>query len=181
MAVVLAAASALMLPAAAAAGLEASGGTATPVTLQLPGGAIPEADVSLVLDDGSRDNDIGLGGTIEMLWVNRFTPDSSAFPFEIDEISVWFSSIGLVNVGDDITLILFENTAGNADPAVGAHFLASFDTTVQTLDDWSVYSLPTPVTFNGPGDAIIGVVGLEVPGTSYWPASLDQTATQGRS
>ena len=29
----------------------------------------------LVLDDGSRDNDIGIGGTLEMLWVNRFTPN----------------------------------------------------------------------------------------------------------
>jgi hypothetical protein len=141
----------------------------------------PDGEVSLILDDGSRDNDIGLGGTIEMLWVNRFTPNADDFPFYIDEVAIYFSSVGLVNVGDDITLILYENTSGNVDPAVGSNFLASFPVTVQVLDDWNVYTLPSPVTFNGPGDVVIGAIGMETPGTSYWPASMDQTASQQRS
>jgi uncharacterized repeat protein (TIGR01451 family) len=78
-------------------------------------------------------------------------------------------------------LVLYENTSGNADPAVGSNFLASFPVTVQALDTWNVYTLPTTVTFNGPGDVLVGVIGLEIPGTSYWPASMDQTTTQSRS
>jgi len=182
---VLAAAASLVLPhAASATSLDASGAITNPdIILQLPGSGITGVppDVSLILDDGIVDNNIGIGGTVEMLFVNRFTPDPSAFPFAITEVSVWFSSSGNILVGDDITLVLYENTTGNTNPAVGSNFLASFDTTVQALDAWNVYSLPTPVTFNGPGDAIIGVIAQEVPGTSYFPGALDQTVSQGRS
>ena len=142
---------------------------------------VVNAPVSLVLDDGSRENDIGIGGTLEMIWVNRFTPDPGLFPFDLTEVQAYFSSVGLVNVGDDMRLVIYENTTGNNDPAVGSNFLASFDVTVQALDTWNVYTLPAPVTFAGPGDAVVGLIGLEVPGTSYWPASIDQTATQARS
>jgi hypothetical protein len=142
---------------------------------------IVNAPVSLVLDDGSRENDIGIGGTLEMIWVNRFTPDPGLFPFSLTEVQVYFSSVGLVNVGDDMKLVIYENTTGNNDPAVGSNLLASFDVTVQALNVWNVYTLPVPVTFAGPGDAVVGLIGMEVPGTSYWPASIDQTATQARS
>ena len=33
------------------------------------------ADVDLILDDGASENNIGIGGTWEFGWVNRFTPD----------------------------------------------------------------------------------------------------------
>jgi len=72
--------------------LEAAGGPAvetSPLAV--------DAAVNLVLDDGSREDDIGLGGTIEMLWVNRFTPAAADFPFSLDQIQVYFSSMGLVN------------------------------------------------------------------------------------
>lgn len=139
------------------------------------------ADVELILDDGTVDHNIGIGGTWEFMWVNRFTPDPDAFPFNLDQIQVYFDSTGLGLVGDDIRLVVFENVTGNTDPAVGVNFLYSWDTTIQTLDAWNMYDLPDPVELNGPGDVIIGVIGLEVPGTSYWPAAIDQTATQARS
>ena len=158
------------------------------LTLEAAGGAsvetnpvAPDAPVVLVLDDGSRDNDIGLGGTIEMLWVNRFTPAAGEFPFALNQIQIYFSSVGLVNVGDDIVLLVYENTTGGNDPAVGANLLAEIPTTVQALDTWNVYDLATPVVLNGPGDVVIGAIGMETPGTDYWPASIDQTATQARS
>lgn len=141
----------------------------------------PAQDVSLILDDGSRENDIGIGGTLEFIYLNRFTPAASDFPFELNQIQVYFSTVGMVNVGDDIILVVYENTAGNTDPAVGSNWLASFPTTVQALDTWNVYNLTSPVTLYGPGDVLVGVIALEVPGTSYWPASIDQTATQARS
>src|SRR5690606_37780578 len=79
--------------------LEASGVAGT-TTAAAP--AAPAEAVSLVLDDGSRDNDIGAGGTVEFLFVNRFTPAPDEFPFDLNQIQVYFSSIGLVNVGDDM-------------------------------------------------------------------------------
>jgi len=157
--------------------LEANG-TSLP---SAPAPAVPEDAVALVLDDGTRDNDIGIGGTWEMLWVNRFTPDPSEFPFNLNEVWIYFSSVGMVNVGDEIEIVIFENTTGGVDPAPGSNLLGTYFATVQALDTWNVYTLPAPVTFNGPGDAVIGAIGLEVPGTSYWPASIDQTTTQQRS
>lgn len=152
-----------------------------PVRVLPPAAKAPGDPVSLVLDDGTRDNGIGIGGTTEMIWVNRFTPAAATFPFSIDTVQAYFASSDLVSVGDDIRVVLWENTAGNTDPAVGATFLASHDFTVQALDAWNTFTLPAPVAFEGPGDVVIGVIGLEVPGTSYWPAAIDQTATQQRS
>ncbi len=139
------------------------------------------ADVELILDDGLVDNNIGIGGTLEFLWVNRFTPAADAFPFNLEQVQVYFDSTGLGLVGDDIIIVVYENVTGNADPAVGSNWLYSFPTTIQALNAWNIYDLPVPVELNGPGDVIVGVIGLEVPGTSYWPAAIDQTATQARS
>ncbi len=139
------------------------------------------SDVELILDDGLVDNNIGIGGTLEFLWVNRFTPAADAFPFNLEQVQVYFDSTGLGLVGDDIIIVVYENVTGNADPAVGSNWLYSFPTTIQALNAWNIYDLPVPVELNGPGDVIVGVIGLEVPGTSYWPAAIDQTATQARS
>ena len=78
-------------------------------------------------------------------------------------------------------LVLYENTSGNFDPGVGSNFLASFPVTVQSLDQWDTFTLPTPVRYNGPGDVVVGVIALELPGTSYWPAAQDQNVSQQRS
>lgn len=137
--------------------------------------------VDLVLDDGTNENNIGVGGTQEFLWLNRFTPDPASFPFTLNQIQVYFETEGLVNIGDDIQLVIYENTSGNTDPAVGSTWLVSFPETVSVLDAWSVYDLPAPIQFNGPGDVLLGVIAMEIPGTSYWPAGIDQTATQQRS
>ena len=77
------------------------------------------ADVELILDDGSVDNNIGIGGTWEFIWANRFTPDPGAFPFNLEQVQVYFDSTGLGVVGDDIIIVVYENVTGNADPAVG--------------------------------------------------------------
>ena len=139
------------------------------------------ADVELILDDGTADNNIGIGGTWEFIWLNRFTPNPDAFPFNLNQIQIYFETSGMALVGHDIRLVVYENVTGNTDPALGSNFLYSWDTTVQALDTWNMYDLPEPVELNGPGDVLIGVIGLEVPGTSYWPAAIDQTATQARS
>lgn len=141
-----------------------------------------EAPVALVVDDGVAENNIGIGGTWEFIYLNRFTPAAGEFPFTLDQIQVYFNGgTTFVNVGDDILLAVYENTSGNADPAVGSNLLATFPATVLSLNAWNVYNLATPVALNGPGDVLIGVIALEVPGTSYFPAAIDMTASQVRS
>lgn len=135
----------------------------------------------LVLDDGSWENDIGIGGTVEFIWVNRFTPLAFDFPFDLAQVWVYFSSAGLVGVGDGIVLAVYENTSGSADPAVGSTLLAAFPAAVQALDAWNIYDLSPGVLLEGPGDVIVGVIAMAVPGASYSPAAIDMTASQHRS
>jgi subtilisin family serine protease len=140
------------------------------------------ADVNLELDDGSAESNIGVGGGIELLFLNRFTPSPCDFSFDLEQVQVYFGGgTTNVSVGDDLRLVVYENTLGSEDPAVGANFLASFDVQVLALDAWNVYNLATPVTFNGPGDVLIGVIAMEVPGSDYFPAAIDQTVSQERS
>lgn len=155
-------------------------GTMNPVKSIDPQNAILDP-VDLVLDDGTSENNIGIGGINELIWLNRFTPDPGLFPFTLNQVQVYFAADGMVNLGDDIVVVIYENTSGSTDPADGSNWLASFPVTVTSTDAWSVYDLNPSVPLNGPGDVLIGVIGLEVPGTSYWPAALDQTATQERS
>jgi uncharacterized membrane protein/subtilisin family serine protease len=143
----------------------------------------PESAVALVLDDGSNENNIGIGGGWEFVFANRFTPDPSEFAFDLNQVQVYFEGgTTFVQAGDPIKIVVYENTSGNTDPAVGSNFLASFDSTVLGVDSWNVYDLPTPVSFNGPGDVIIGVIAMQT-GTvpNYFPAALDSTAPQQRS
>ena len=147
----------------------------------IPDTAFPQADIDLILDDGTVENNIGIGGTLEFIFLNRFTPPADAYPFTLEEVQVYFDSTGLGLVGDDIIIVVYENTTGNTDPAVGSNWLYSYPTTIQALDAWNTYTLPVGVPLNGPGDVLIGVIALEIPGTSYWPAAIDQTATQARS
>jgi uncharacterized repeat protein (TIGR01451 family) len=142
--------------------------------------AVTGAAVELVLDDGTADNNIGIGGTAEFIFVNRFTPSPDIFPFSLNEVQVNFSggSSG-VAAGDDIIIAIYKDDDGN--PANGADVMSSFTATVQSVDAWNTYSLSTPVNFATATDVLIGVVAMETPGTDYFPAALDTTASQGRS
>ncbi len=141
----------------------------------------PGAPVEMIIDDGSLENNIGIGGTAQFIFLNRFTPLAGSFPITLNQIQVYFDTTGIVNIGDDMRLVVYENTSANPDPAVGANLLATVDVTVTALDAWNTYDLAAPVMLNGPGDVLIGVIALEIPGTSYWPAAMDQTASRERS
>jgi hypothetical protein len=135
--------------------------------------------VPFVLDDGSNENNIG--SPKEFIFLNRFTPLSFVFPFQLEEIQVYFSSDGFVNIGDDILLVVYENILGDVDPSTGSNFLESYPAKVEVLDDWNSYFLDWPLTLNGPGDVIIGVIALERPEGSYYPAALDESRSKQRS
>lgn len=137
--------------------------------------------VELILDDGTADNGIGIGGTSQFIWVNRFTPAAEQYPFTLNRVDIYWDSSGMVNAGDDFDIIIYQNTSGSNDPAVGGEFISKQAIKATNLNSWESYELTEPISFAGPGDVIIGVAALEMPGTSYWPASIDNTASKGRS
>ncbi len=139
----------------------------------------PQGAVNLVIDDGVNENNIGISGTREFIFLNRFTPAAVDYPFYLSQVQVYFDSTGLAQVGDAIQLVVYQDADG--DPTNGATLLGVFDQTVLAVDNWNTYNLPSPVLATGPGDVLIGVIALKVPGSSYWPAALDQTTSQQRS
>ena len=142
----------------------------------------PSGPVQLVLDDGSAEDSIGLTGGGQFVWFNRFTPDPTLFPFTLDQISLLFNNS--VGVGDDMELIVWEDTDGDGDPGTGTNVLYYEWVTVQynDLTTWNVYDLASPVTLGGPGDVLIGVVNRSgASGYSDYPAAIDQGASQQRS
>ncbi len=146
----------------------------------------PEAPVSFVVDDGVGENAIGLTNGGQFLWLNRFTPAPAFFPIELDQVQVMFNYPGGtsgINVGELVDIYLYADADGN--PANGATFVASLlNQQVQAVDGatWSVFDLPAPVTFNGPGDILIAVVNRTAGiAAGTFVATLDQTASQGRS
>jgi len=142
-------------------------------------------DVHLILDDGIRDNALGLSGGGQFLWLNRFTPFPGDFPFTLDEIWVLFGSGSGINAGELVDIYVWQDTDGDQDPGTGATLVGSINNAaVQFVDDinFSVYMPSPPITLNGPGDVLIGVVNRTA-GTdpAEYPASIDQTFTEGRS
>lgn len=146
----------------------------------------PFADVNLVLDDGTRENAIGLTNGGQFIWLNRFTPAAGDFPFTLTEVQVLFGAAVGVNVGELVDIYVYEDTDGDGNPGTGANFLGSIlNATVQATNDttWSVYPVTTPIVLNGPGDVLIAVVNRTA-GTdpSEFPAAIDQTPpSAGRS
>lgn len=141
--------------------------------------------VQLVLDDDQQEAAFGVaggGGALQFLWFNQFA--APATPFTLEEIWVLFPGGANMAVGQSVQLVVYEDPDG--DPTNGADLLASFDVTIQAVDDvtFSIYPLPAPVALSGGGDVLIGVVNrFVVSGVTSptGPASLDTTAPQGRS
>jgi len=136
--------------------------------------------VELVLDDGSNENNIGIGGSSEFIFANYFSPEANLFPLFLDEVQVYFEggTTG-VQAGDDIIIVFYKDDDGN--PTNGADYIAGYPTTIQSVDAWNTYVLSTTVPFDAPTNIFIGVIAMETPGTSYFPAAIDADASQGRS
>lgn len=143
-----------------------------------------EAAVDLIIDDGTRENAVGLTTGGQFVWLNRFTPAPTDFPFTLQEVQILFGAGVGVNVGELVDIYLYEDTDGDGDPGTGANFLSKLNNApVQFTDDvnFSKYTIP-PTTFNGPGDVLIAVVNRTA-GTNAgeFPAALDQSTTARRS
>lgn len=168
-----------LLPAQeAAAQFAAAGRDPNPVTVEL---VPPPGDpVNLVLDDGSRDNAIGLTAGGQFIWLNRFSP--TEFPIELDTALVLFSAQDGINLGETFDVYLYQDTDGDGDPGTGAVYVGGVTgNTVAVLDNWTTVNLGA-LGFSGPGDVLVAVVNRTagvIAGT--FPAAIDQTASQGRS
>ncbi len=143
--------------------------------------ALSNTMVKLILDDDTNEKTINLHLLPKFIILNRFTPEPEVFPLLLTEILVYFDSTGLVEIGDRIILVVYENTTNDTDPAMGAKLLGKYPTSVQDVDTWNSFVLPTGVYLNGPGDVLIGVIFLETRGDDYEPAALDTTTSQERS
>jgi hypothetical protein len=151
-----------------------------------PGAWQTTGPVSLIVDDGTAENFIGLNdGTFgyQYLWLNQFTPDSADYPFQLEQISVIFGSTG-VPLGGAVDLVVYEDTTGG-DPS-DAVWLATYPVTVLANDGvtWSNYTLSTPLALNGPGDVLIGAINRYIVSgvtPKDYPAGLDTSPSQQRS
>lgn len=152
---------------------------------EAPTTAGADTNYSLILDDGAGENAIGIGD--QWLWLNRFTPASDDFPISLERVEVMFGysgATGGVNVGELVDIYLYQDADGN--PANGADHVASLTgQAVQSVNGstWSVFNLPSPVVFEGPGDVLIGVVNRTAGVTeNTFPAVIDQSSpSQQRS
>jgi len=169
-----------LLPAQeAAAQLSAKGLDPNPVTVEL---LPPPGDpVNLVLDDGSRDNAIGLTSGGQFIWLNRFTP--TEYPIELNTVLVYFSGQDGISLGETFDVYLYADTDGDGDPGTGSTYIGGqTGNAVAVLDNWTTVNLAVPLGFSGPGDVLVAVVNRTagvLAGT--FPAAIDQTASQGRS
>lgn len=137
--------------------------------------------VRFAVDDGSAEQYVGDFG--QFVWFNRFTPDPSVFPFQLEEVSVTFG-VSQVNVGDPIEIVIYQDTDGDGDPGTGAELLANFRDEIQFNDGMrsSSYVLRLPVVFTGPGDVLIGFVNrASFEGAGDFPAGIDFSPSMGRS
>src|SRR5512144_1609228 len=85
--------------------------------------SLPDASaaVALEIDDGQYEGMLGLnnydGTAKQFMWLNRFTPDTTSFPFTLQEIAVLFDQMAgsnQVHVGDAIELVVY--TDKDSDP-----------------------------------------------------------------
>jgi hypothetical protein len=103
----------------------------------------------------------------------------------VEEIATIFGGTGTA-VGDDVDLLVMQDTDGDGDPS-NATLVAVYPVTIQVNDGatWNVYTLSTPAALYGPGDVLIGIINRYQPGTGAglldYPAAQDRTSSAYRS
>ena len=162
-------------------------------------GKSANADQVLQLDDGSAENAIGFNddtnsdGTDDQslgaLYFNRFTPPVGDFPLELHDVQVQFGTLdddgnvadGGLSAGDVIDIYVWSDADG--DPTTGATIEAVLtDQALGTIDaSFQTFAFPSAVRINRPGDVLIGFVNRTLPSAATYPATIDETASQGRS
>lgn len=152
-------------------------------TIEATNPPLPPYPIQLIIDDDTPEGVFGVGAQSaqQFLWFNRF---SNPGPFSLDEIWVLFPAGANMAVGDEVQLAVYLDPDG--DPSNGANLLTTLTETIQVVDGstFSVYTLGSPLTILSSGDILVGVVDRFVESgvtSPTAPASMDTTASQGRS
>lgn len=142
------------------------------------------SEVSLQIDQGLGHNVIGVGPGHPILWLNRFTPAATDFPFTLREVSLQF--IGELNggghgavIGEHFDVYVYQDDDDN--PSNGAQLLGSVTgVAVDALDDvLQTVEIPEGIEVAGPGDVLIAIAARDATGGS--PATGDEGPSVGRS
>lgn len=146
--------------------------------------------VAYMVDDGTNENNVGLnntmaGTTTQFLWFNRFDVDPLDLPLQVDQVRIFWdpTPAGPAMVGNAISIEIFSDS--DANPANGAtHVYTENDTVAQVGTMFDMYDLTTPPQIPAAANLLVGAVNRWVTSgvspTSF-PASIDQTASAGRS
>ncbi len=129
----------------------------------------------LAIDDGAFETPTGTSNGGTSYRVNRLTPTS--YPATLSAISIFFPSNGGVKVGDSFDLLAGGNADGDAN--IDNTQFTSLSQQVTAVNEFSVYTLPTPLTITQ-GDFVVGFrITVE---ESVRPTALDTSSgSQKRS
>ncbi|MCP4541012.1 MAG: DNRLRE domain-containing protein [Chloroflexi bacterium] len=155
----------------------------------LPMPAVPLADVELILDDGTQENDLvlrdqGTQTEYHAVLFNHFTATmASGFPFTLERIDIHEDTNNLL--GEEIQLLVYTDADGG-DPS-NAILRYNEIVTVQTQLGWTVYTLTSPVYISSSVDILLGFStyyadgGVPWPFEDRYPYPMDETDPQGMS
>lgn len=164
----------------AMAQFSASGKVMNPVQATDP--RLPGDPVSLVVDDGSIDNSIGLTAGGQFIWLNRFAV--AEFPIDLVQAEILFGLDVGINIGETFDIFTYSDTDGDGDPGTGAVIVGqALGATVAAVDDVTFTIVPLgPDNFPGPGEVIVAAVNRTAGiAAGTFVAAMDQTAPQVRS
>jgi hypothetical protein len=137
---------------------------------------------ALMVDDGSMESAIGLTVGGQFLWLNRFTPESSQVPMQLEQVQVFWPSQFRVGQGNAFDVFVYTDADG--DPSNGATLTASLRGQLVTVtDEYQTIALPTPVFVDeDSGDVLIAIVNRSgMDQFKQFPAALDTSTPQYRS
>jgi hypothetical protein len=136
----------------------------------------PQATVNLELDSGAPTSALNAVSVF-----NRFTPDPALFPFDLTEVHVYHPNWSNVNLGDSFDIYVYVDTDGDGDIHDAVHVASLTGQSVAALDTFSTYTLGAPVTLDGPGDVVVGMVYRENAVNKYPSAFDGSVALSGRA
>jgi subtilisin family serine protease len=153
--------------------------------------SVPPGVVTLQADSFSGTGNFNLLGSatasppLQFLWLNRFTPAPTSFPFTLNTIQTVFAgSVASVPpqqgtvLGELFDFYIYQDSDTN--PANGATLIGSMvSVPVTTQNAFQTITIPGGLAITGSGDILIGVVNRGRQG--YYPASADVGPNQARS
>jgi hypothetical protein len=129
---------------------------------------------------GGSFNTVGATDHSTFLWLNRFSPESTDYPFTLTEITTIFGASGAA-VGEHFDIYVYQDD--DHDPTNGATLVGSLEGAQVEAPLNTLQTVVFPfggILLIGPGDVLIALVNRDAIG--YYPASADEgTAFANRS